>query len=372
MGNNKKEQFDVSDLGASLPAAAAALSAEDRAGLVNALKDKLQNLAGQHSDVLENLSPTVRKRVEVLREIQSEHDEFEAKFFEERAALEAKYQKLYAPLYSKRYDIVNGVVEVDGVNDEAAMDVTDDKAKEEKGVPNFWLNAMKTNEILAEEISERDEEALKYLKDIRWCRIDDPKGFKLEFFFDTNPFFKNSVLTKVYHMIDDDEPILEKAIGTEIEWLPGKCLTQKILKKKPKKGSKNAKPITKTENCDSFFNFFNPPQVPEDEDEIDEEMAEELQNQMEQDYDIGSTIRDKIIPHAVSWFTGEAVQEDEFDGIEDDEDDDEIDEEDDDEDEDDEEETKGKSKKKSSGQKKSGIVHAGGEQGERPPECKQQ
>ncbi|CAI9281001.1 unnamed protein product [Lactuca saligna] len=385
MGNNKKEQFDVSDLGASLPAAAAALSAEDRAGLVNALKDKLQNLAGQHSDILESLSPTVRKRVEVLREIQSEHDELEAKFFEERAALEAKYQKLYAPLYSKRYDIVNGVVEVDGVNNEAAMDVADDKAKEEKGVPNFWLNAMKTNEILAEEISERDEEALKYIKDIKWCRIDDPKGFKLEFFFDTNPFFKNSVLTKIYHMIDDDEPILEKAIGTEIEWLPGKCLTQKILKKKPKKGSKNAKPITKTENCESFFNFFNPPQVPEDEDEIDEEMAEELQNQMEQDYDIGSTIRDKIIPHAVSWFTGEAVQEDDFEGIEDDDDEDddedEIDDEDDDEDEEDDEddddedeedEPKAKSKKKSSGPKKGGIVHAGGEQGERPPECKQQ
>ncbi|KAD6118910.1 hypothetical protein E3N88_10181 [Mikania micrantha] len=32
----------------------------------------------------------------------------------------------------------------------------------------------------------------------------------------------------------------------EIEWLHGKCLTQKILKKKPKKGTKNAKPITKT------------------------------------------------------------------------------------------------------------------------------
>lgn len=63
------------------------------------------------------------------------------------------------------------------------------------------------------QISERDEEALKYIKDIKWCRIDDPKGFKLEFFFDTNPFFKNSVLTKIYHMIDDDEPILEKAIG---------------------------------------------------------------------------------------------------------------------------------------------------------------
>jgi len=48
-----------------------------------------------------------------------------------------------------------------------------------------------------------------------------------------------------------------------------------------------------------------------------------------------STIRDKIIPHAVSWFTGEAVQGDEFADIG--EDDDEEDEDDDEEEEDDEE-----------------------------------
>jgi len=371
-----KDQFDMSDLSASLLPAAAGLSAEDRAGLVNALKDKLQNLAGQHSDVLESLPPKVRRRVEFLREMQSQHDELEAKFFEERAALEAKYQKLYEPLYTKRYEVVNGVVEVEGVTTEATME-EEDKEAEEKGVPSFWDTAMKTNEVLAEEISERDEEALKYIKDIKWCRLDNPKGFKLEFFFETNPFFSNSVLTKTYHMIDDDEPILEKAIGTEIEWYPGKCLTQKILKKKPKKGSKNAKPITKTENCESFFNFFNPPQVPEDEDDIDEDTAEELQNQMEQDYDIGSTIRDKIIPHAVSWFTGEAVQgDDEFEDIEEDDEDDEEGDEDEDEDEeedddDDEEEEKGgKSRKKSSGQKKSGTAAQAGEgqPGEGPQE----
>lgn len=381
--SNNKDSFNISDLEASLPAAAAALSPGDRAGLVNALKNKLQTLAGQHSDVMETLTPKVRRRVEVLREIQSQHDELEAKFFEERAALEAKYQKLYEPLYTTRYQIVNGMVEVEGVPTEAPMDQGEDRAAEEKGVPNFWLTAMKTNEVLAEEISERDEGALKYLKDIKWCRLEDPKGFKLEFFFAPNPYFKNTVLTKTYHMIDDDEPILEKAIGTEIEWYPGKSLTQKLLKKKPRKGSKNTKPITKTENCESFFNFFNPPQVPEDDDDIDEETAEELQNQMEQDYDIGSTIRDKIIPHAVSWFTGEAVQGDEFEDIDED-DDDEIDEDDedednedddeDDDDDDDEEEEEGKSKKKSStGPKKSGRAQIGeGQQGERPPECKQQ
>uniref|UniRef100_M0ZH89 Nucleosome assembly protein 1 2 n=1 Tax=Solanum tuberosum TaxID=4113 RepID=M0ZH89_SOLTU len=276
--SNPKDNFNVADL-------SAALNAGDRADLVNVLKNKLQDLTGKHTNLLENLSPNVRKRVE------SQYDDLEAKFFEERAALEAKYQKLYQPLYTKRFDIVNGDVEVDGaVTEAAAADQEEDKDAEGKGVPDFWCTAMKNNEVLAEEISERDEGALKFLKDIKWTRIDNPKGFKLEFFFDTNPYFKNTVLTKTYNMIDEDEPILEKAIGTEIEWYPGKCLTHKILKKKPKKGSKNAKPIMKTEQCESFFNFFSPPQVPGDEEDIDEDAAEELQGMMEQDYDIGGLV----------------------------------------------------------------------------------
>ncbi|KAG8376163.1 hypothetical protein BUALT_Bualt09G0034600 [Buddleja alternifolia] len=64
MSSNNKDAFNVADLGA-------ALNAEDRADLVNALKNKLQDLAGKHSDVLENLTPNVRKRVDVLREIQA-------------------------------------------------------------------------------------------------------------------------------------------------------------------------------------------------------------------------------------------------------------------------------------------------------------
>lgn len=320
-----KDQLD-SDLHTSLPAAAAALSAEDRAGLVNALKNKLQNLAVDHSDILETLSPQVRKRVDALRDLQGQHDELQAKFFEEKAALEAKYQKLYEPLYTKRYEIVNGVVEMEGVN-VAPVDQGDNTATgdgTEKGIPNFWLTAMQNNEILAEEILEDDEEALEFLKDIKWYRVDDPKGFKLEFLFDANPFFKNSILTKTYHMVGDDEPILEKAIGTDIEWYPGKCLTQKILKKRQKKGLKNAKPEIRIEDCESFFNFFKPPQVPEDDGyDIDSDTVERLQYQMEQDFEIGSTIRVKIIPHAVSWFTGELPENDDSEDMEDEDEDEE-------------------------------------------------
>ncbi|KAL1326673.1 hypothetical protein AAHE18_13G246400 [Arachis hypogaea] len=110
----------------------------------------------------------------------------------------------------QRFEIVNGVTEVEGIAEEKT---TGAEADEEKGVPAFWLNAMKNNEVLAEEISEHDEGALKFLKDIKWSRIDNPKGFKLEFYFDTNLDFTNTILTKAYHMIDEDEPILEKAIG---------------------------------------------------------------------------------------------------------------------------------------------------------------
>ncbi|KAL0354538.1 UNVERIFIED_CONTAM: Nucleosome assembly protein 1 [Sesamum radiatum] len=263
---------------------------------------------------METLSPKVRKRVEALREIQSQHDELEGSFLRREPLLKLNTRNFMNTIYKS------------------------------KGVPEFWLTAMKTNDILSEEISERDEEALKYLKDIKWCKIDDPKGFKLEFFFDTNPFFKNSVLTKTYHMIDDVEPILEKAIG--------QMLDSKGFEEKAKEGAKNAKPIIKTEKCESFFNFFNPPEIPDDEDEIDEDEAEELQNLMEQDYEIGSTIRDKIIPRAVSWFTGEAVQGDELDmaddddNEDDDEDDDEEVEDEDEDDDEDEEEVKGKKKVK--------------------------
>ncbi|GJW98781.1 nucleosome assembly protein 1;4-like protein [Tanacetum coccineum] len=341
--NQQAAEFNMTDL-------SSALSAEDRAGLVNVLKSKLNNLSGQHPDFLDTLSANVIQRIGVLKDLQSQHDELEAKYLEEKAELEAKYLKLYEPLYAKRYEIVNGLTEVEGVSNDNVVDKENNESTGDKGVPNFWLTAMKSNDVLADEISESDEGALQYLKDVKWSRVAGAKGFKLEFFFDPNPYFKNSVLTKTYEMINEEEHILEKAIGTEIDWYPGKNLTQKVLRKKPKKGTRSPKPpITKTENCESFFNFFNPPQIPDDEEEIDEDTAELLQNQMEQDYDIGSTIRDKIIPHAVSWFTGEAAENDEYD-IEDEEDDDDEEDdeeaEDDDDDDDDEDEEDVNTKKK--------------------------
>ncbi|XP_052109170.1 nucleosome assembly protein 1;3-like [Arachis duranensis] len=126
----------------------------------------------------------------------------------------------------QRFEIVNGVTEVEGIAEEKTTSAEED---EEKGVPAFWLNAMKNNEVLTEKISERDEGALKFLKDIKWSRIDNPNGFKLEFYFDTNPYFTNTVLTKIYHMIDEDEPILEKDKGGGLAFLKGDLFERAVI-----------------------------------------------------------------------------------------------------------------------------------------------
>ena len=243
------------------------------AGLIGALQSKLDGLVGLSSGFVESLHYQVRARVDALRNIQQSHDELREKFLEEKRALEEKYRGLYAPLYAERASIVKGEVDVDaGAPDDG--EVADEEAP--KGIPDFWLCALRNHEAIAEQITEKDEEALKYLVDVT-CKPLEPvapeepeeeeeeeaRGFTIDFHFEQpNPFFTNAVLSKSYHMVDEEDPILEFSEGTEIDWLPGKNLCVKVLRKKPKKGVKNAKPITKTERCESFFNFFSPRRFP--------------------------------------------------------------------------------------------------------------
>lgn len=52
--------------------------------------------------------PEVRRRIKALKRLQFGTTELEAQFYLDVQQLEAKYQKLYQPLYDKRYDIIRG------------------------------------------------------------------------------------------------------------------------------------------------------------------------------------------------------------------------------------------------------------------------
>jgi len=349
-----------------------------------------------------NLHPVVKRRIKALKKLQKKCLDIESKFYEEVHALECKYASQYDPLYEKRKDILCGVVEpTDSDCEWASEDEEEDDALAEelkkkmniggdgdaktpgsdenaKGVPEFWLQIFRQVDTLSEMLQEHDEPILRHLEDIKVKYSDPgkPMSFELEFLFSENEFFANRSLTKVYVMRaepDETDPLsfegpeIIKCNGCKIDWKKGKDVTVKVIKKRQKHKSKGSvRTIEKKIKADSFFNFFDPPIVPSLEDGA-EEMDEETEQLLAADFEIGHFFRDRIIPRAVLYFTGEALEEDDdYDEEEEDEDGDDEDDDDDDDDEDDDDDAPKKGKK--------GQVLKGGDAGKpgEQQECKQQ
>ncbi|KFY64508.1 hypothetical protein V496_03236 [Pseudogymnoascus sp. VKM F-4515 (FW-2607)] len=355
----KEEEFDR--------AAAASIFAQNPK-LVQMIQGKLSSLVGQSSGYVESLPTPVRRRVAGLKGVQRDHSKLEAEFQEEVLQLEKKYFEKFTPLYQKRAAIVNGTAEPTEDEIKAGEESEDEEEKDEEeaavkpeettdvitGIPEFWLSAMKNQISLAEMITDRDEAALKHLTDVRMEYLDKP-GFRLIFEFAENDFFTNTTITKTYFYQNESgyggDFIYDHAEGDKIDWKAGKDLTVRIESKKQRnKNTKQTRVVKKTVPTESFFNFFSPPKAPTDED--DDDAASDIEERLELDYQLGEDIKEKLIPRAVDWFTGEALQFEEMDDDleehdfedDDDEEDDDLSEDHDDEDESEEDDDNAKPK----------------------------
>jgi len=285
----------------------------------------------------------VIKRIKALKKLQFENIKLEVKYYEECHKLDLKYQKLYDENNIIRTKIVKG--EHEPKNDELEWkDETIDElvTKLERlqvdaknkvtGIPDFWLTVFQNaNESLLSGLFEPiDEAVFKYLEDVTLSLPPENKSFTLVFHFAQNPYFENTELTKEYEMkhtydpedpLDFDGPEMFRSKGCKINWKAGKNTTVKVIKQKVKqkgKGKGGPKFVTKNEKRDSFFNFFSPPKVPEDDEDIDDV----LQAMITEDFDIGYSIKEKLIPRAVLYYTGEALEDDSDEEEEDDDEDD--------------------------------------------------
>ncbi|KAA0723328.1 Nucleosome assembly protein 1-like 4 [Triplophysa tibetana] len=292
-----------------------------------ALQDKMDSVSHSPS-IMESLPKSVRRRVNALRNLQVNSTHIEAKFYKEVHELERKYAALYQPLFSKkshvvycqnlfcvlkRRDIVSGKVEpteeecewqsdhedeealAEDLKTKAAIEEISEEANVENpsGVPEFWLTIFRSVDMLSDML----------------------QSFTLEFHFEPNEYFTNTLLTKVYKMKsepDTDEPFsfegpeIIDCEGCEIDWHKGKDVTVKTIKKKQKhKGRGTARVITKQVPNDSFFNFFNPIKV-----SPDKELDEDAEYTLATDFEIGHFFRERIVPRAVLYFTGEALEDD--------------------------------------------------------------
>lgn len=229
--------------------------------LVSMIQGKLGQLIGRSSGYIESLPPVIRRRITGLKGIQKEHSKLEAEFQEEVLQLEKKYFAKFTPLYEKRSKIVNGAEEpsqadvtagttegdeIDDSKMETESTSTPAPATVEKGIPEFWLSAMKNSTSLAETITDRDEAALKHLIDIRMEYLERP-GFKLIFEFSENEFFTNKIITKTYYYQEENgyggDFIYDHAEGDKIDWKTGKDLTVRIESKKQRNKSAYSCPL---------------------------------------------------------------------------------------------------------------------------------
>jgi nucleosome assembly protein 1-like 1 len=235
-----------------------------------------------------------------LRAAQAEHEAVFDEFAAERRALDDKYAARFAPLYARR-----------------------SAALADGAIPAFWATAFAHCEVVAENITDKDAAALRYLRDVTVAEVSAAEAaaappaapltagsYTLTFAFAPNPHFENDALTKTYVMEADDDGELDRAVGCEIRWKPGKDLTHRVLKKKIRGGRGGAgKVITKKEPCDSFFNFFAPPAPPADGAELDEDELEALEEVIGADFELGDTIRNDLIARAVLYYADEVEKD---------------------------------------------------------------
>mmetsp|Transcript_39049 Transcript_39049/g.90899 ORF Transcript_39049/g.90899 Transcript_39049/m.90899 type:complete len:397 (+) Transcript_39049:308-1498(+) len=243
-------------------------------------------------------------------------------------------------------------VDTDDVSEKDEDKQAKDEEEKIRGVPQFWVCAMGHCEAISELITENDVDCLDHLIDVR-CEMhvqtakvasededDDEEeeetankaattdvtlsGFTLHFYFDieNNPYFTNSVLSKKYivpNMLDEgEEPMLKECTGCTIDWKSDMSLTyRKVLKKQRAANTKGKKKnmvrtITALRKTDSFFHFFDPPKLPghgPEEGELNEAHIQDIEDAFDRDWDVATAIRCQLVPRAVAWFTGEALEE---------------------------------------------------------------
>jgi len=297
--------------------------------IIMALHQQLNSMVGSSSGYVENLPKSIQRRIHALKNLQVESSKIESKFYAEVHELERKYSGLYQPIFNKRSEIVSGMYEP--MEDECEWKETDDSSKDDvgkgepgtessdpvepKGIPSFWLTIFKNVPALQELIQKHDEPVLEKLVDIkvRLSQPGEPMAFTLDFYFDSNEFFTNAVLTKTYDLQTEphedspfsfEGPEIVSCSGCQIDWKDGKDITIEPFANTASSSSSQA---INTPRC-SFFHFFNPPEYKEGDEE-----SMDIEEGLARDFEIGHLIRDRIVPFAVLYFTGEADNPDDGD-----------------------------------------------------------
>ena len=94
--------------------------------------------------------------------------------------LNAKYEKLQQPLLEQQQSIIQGraieKTEVEGLEEylkEDEKEKAEEAMKDTTSIPQYWLKSMQNAEILGSEITQKDQDCLKHLQNIKFRSEDN-------------------------------------------------------------------------------------------------------------------------------------------------------------------------------------------------------
>uniref|UniRef100_A0A8C6G3V9 Protein SET n=1 Tax=Mus spicilegus TaxID=10103 RepID=A0A8C6G3V9_MUSSI len=219
-----------------------------------------------------------QEAIEHIDEVQNEIDRLNEQASEEILKVEQKYNKLCQPFFQKRSELI---------------------AK----IPNFWVTTFVNHPQVSALLGEEDEEALHYLTRVEVTEFKDIKsGYRIDFYFDENPYFENKVLSKEFHLNESGDL---SSKSTEIKWKSGKDLTKRSSQTQNKASRKR-----QHEEPESFFTWFT---------DHSDAGADEL----------GEVIKDDIWPNPLQYYLNDDEEEEGLEDIDEEGDEDEGEEDDD-------------------------------------------
>ncbi|KAE8683308.1 NAP1-related protein 2 [Hibiscus syriacus] len=177
------------------------------------------------------------------------------------------------------------------INEEASEKVLEVEQKyNEIRKPIYDKRNEKINHpALGELLNDEDQKIFKYISSLEVEDFKDLKsGYSITFNFDPNPYFEDANLTKTFTFLDEGT----KITATKIKWKEGMDLPNGVDHEK--KGNKRQFAEERHE-C-NFFTWFSDAQQKDDMDEIHDEVAE--------------IIKDDLWPNPLTYFNNDADEED--------------------------------------------------------------
>ena len=240
---------------------------QDRFKVLHMLSDKRSKLNDEFNEackkleqkIMEKKKPYLEQRRQIILGEMVEFPELIPKFDEAHQELEKKVAAIVKP--------ENEAEDKEENKEEEKVPTDVSYLKGKKGVPDFWVKAMKANRLIWDQVKEKDEPIMEHLQHVETIASEDEVSknsiyTRKMYFAEDNDNFTPEVLEVSLEYESEDQVKSIKA--TTIEWLEGKDPTKKKIKKKQKhKKTGDTRTVVKTVDADSFFNIFKDRKAPE-------------------------------------------------------------------------------------------------------------